>query len=181
MRWETFRRPEWVLAWLAIFVGLLVDFQEAATKMGEFLPIIRGFLPAVAIGGTVFFTVWLVPIVVTKCVRMVAKAKAKAKSKLPTEKLKACRCQIQSCLDSVDDALKYEHLITTDDFQKIVVLTQTKLAEFEIDSPDFSKHDPRTQSGSQVWYQFLLTLSICSKTGNLTVARSIMKSIREWK
>ena len=174
MRWKSaFSNPQAALCWLSVFVSLLVDFQEAGTKVSEFLPAaIRGLLPLVAIGGTTYFSISILQ-AIPGCFR---RAKQRAERRSPTGRFKACSDNINYCLDIIDTALERERPIGTDGFRKIVVLTQTKLSEFQIGFPDPSTFDPRTPMGKRVWYRFLLNLAIYCETGNLEAARLLMKS-----
>ena len=59
MDWKgLLRKPGTVVAGLAVCSGLLVDFQGAASKVSDAIPIIAAFLPLIAIGGVTFFGFW---------------------------------------------------------------------------------------------------------------------------
>ncbi len=59
MEWKSvFRNPLCALSVLAMFAGLLVDFQGAASKMARAIPLIEALLPLIALGGVTFFGLW---------------------------------------------------------------------------------------------------------------------------
>ena len=61
MNWRALlSKPLPVLSGLAACCGLLVDFQGAATKLGNLLPIIDALLPLIALVGSICFGVWLI-------------------------------------------------------------------------------------------------------------------------
>ena len=56
MSWKRLQqKPLPSLSGLAVFLSLLLDFQEAATKVSEITPLIEAFLPLVAVGGVTYF------------------------------------------------------------------------------------------------------------------------------
>ena len=166
MDWKKIAQKPWTaIAGLSAFTGLLVDFQGAASKMSEAIPILSAFLPTFAIAGTAGLSSWIV----YSGFRWIWNI-------LPSQRFSHCG-QIYHCLSLLTDAVgpypSNERYIYSQ-IQRLIPI----LIKFGIKCPD-TKNIACEEKYNSVWFNFLVQLTACGS--DLKMARLLSKQLRSGK
>ena len=156
--WKWLRRsPLGPLTGLSVFCGLLVDFQEAATRMSQIIPIIEALLPIVALGGTTLFGGLAVTSITSVIRRM-----------LPWNRFGEHKDEIGYCLGRLTSSSHDLPIPTRKIYAELTDLTMT-LDKFRIPYPTIRVGDPQY---SIVWFNYLVILFSLARLRALKAARS---------
>ena len=152
------QKPSAAITGLSVSVGLLADFREAASTIEEAIPLVKGFLPIIAIGGTVSFSLWLLQIVYKWLC-----------PKMPKNKFGECLSKIQLCgyiVENIMDSTRIWHNSDEAEFRQLSM----KLAELNIPHPNTLPDNPYDL---MIWFHYLVVLEPSAESCDLKKARNL--------
>ena len=165
--WKTIiTAPYTALAFLAMFAGLLVDYQGAMSKVAAAIPVVAAFLPLLAIGGTTFFGLWSITSIWTFFW-----------SRRPAARFGRLYHTVVQSRDAAKFAMETAPRWTPDiqtnpglyaDLRQLSDI----LRRLGIECPSVFLDD---QKYSSIWFAFLTELSSLAFHGDLTKARRLKK------
>ena len=157
------RKPMAAVTGLSVFVGLLVDFQGAASKLGGVLGVMEGFLPMVAIGGSVFFGGWTMATVLPFSWSL----RPSARFGKHFRSIVKCRDNAMRCMQS--------NMSSNALFAQLTQLSNT-LGRFGITCPKVSPQSADYELG---WFNFLTNLAPLALHKDLRAARRLHQAMSE--
>ena len=163
MNWKSWlSKPSAVLSALAVFTGLLVNFQGAMAQVANAIPAISAFIPLIALGGTTFFSLWALSI-----------AAVWIWNRMPSHKFGACSSEVNECLQLVHGAIRYWPYNNPggDPWPRLIELSK-RLEKLNIPFPAFDTAGDEEKL--EEWFQFLKDLGPLANRCELSRARNLI-------
>ena len=143
-----------LLGGFGTFLGIVVDYEEAKTKLASLYPVIEALLPVIALGGVLSFGVGLFIIMGIIIYKIINTWKTRITK---TDKFKAaCLDKINSCLYEASKIIFADSdQARTESYIKFKELSDL-LYSYKIKSPD--DLDLRHENYGTHWYTYLIKL-----------------------